>query len=168
MFGMLRIYTPKIEIFINCAIEKRNKFPCFLSGPEKTYGQDLLVIKNKTLNPLNGKVYLTDWSQQHSILFSHSTFSPYLQTPTQKYIFWVFTMWILHQIRILSSKEFYAICHRMVPQISTGWKLALELLLHSPGGENREMNVGAEATAIQISLSWDWGIRRGKSQFLTA
>lgn len=68
MFGVLRIYTSKMDVFI-IRKEKRNTLPVFLPG------QGLLAVKGMTLNSLKGNLCLTDPLPGQCSAF-HSTFSP--------------------------------------------------------------------------------------------
>lgn len=51
--------------------------------------------------------------------------------------------------------------HRIVPQISADWSTVSQ-------SRGKEQAVGAEVTAIRVSLSWDWGVRQSKYNFITA
>lgn len=130
---MLRIYSSKMEILTNCAVEKRNKFPCFLCGPGKAYGQDLLVIKSKTLSPLNGRQTAINSIPFHfPIPCLHLIWEHQLRS-----VFFEFSQRVFY-----TRSEFYhlrnVICHGVVPQISTDWKLTLELLFPRPRGKTKK------------------------------
>lgn len=131
-------YTSKMKIVINWTMEERRETN-FLSEPGKASWSEF--TSNQEWGPERAawqRVLQTAVST--TIPLAHPTSSPHLETSNYRCIFWVLTVWILHQIRILPSKKFYAVCHRMVPQMSACWKLTLNLVFHGPGGSYSHSN----------------------------
>lgn len=151
---MLRITLQKWT-FLLIRKEKRNTLPCLPSWSEFTSspGCDPEPTEGQSLSNRPTALTVLCFPTPRSLL----TWSIRLQV-----YFWVFTEWLYSKSEFYYLKTCVLYAQNSAPNISRR-KLASE---GQSRGEGRV--VDAEATAIQVSLSWDWGVRQSKYNFITA
>lgn len=137
----------KIEIFILTRKEKRNIFPCVPFWSEFTSSQEYDPEPSEWQSILQTAVKVLHF------VFPFHIFLTWKHQPTG-------VLLSSHRMTFTANQNF-TIYKIFMPQNG-----ALNISRLKLTSELQE--IGAEATAIQISLSWDWGIRPGKYNFLTA
>lgn len=148
---MLRITLQKWTFLLI----RKEKIPCLPSWSEFTSspGWDPEPAEGQSLSNRPTALTVLCFPTPRSLL----TWSISLQV-----YFWVFTEWLY------SKSEFYYLKTSVLYAQNSAPNVSRRKLTSEVQSRGEERAVGAEATAIQVSLSWDWGVRQSRYNFITA